>query len=105
MMLEKARHVPVRPLAWDPGEASIAIHEIVSDAIDHFDPERFWPAHPMEDGVPDGNTSLYFGAAGVIWALHYLARIGFSEIPYDFLVVLPPLMVVHRAELAREAYS
>jgi hypothetical protein len=31
-----------------------------------------WPAHPLDDGVRDGSTTLYFGAAGVFWALRYL---------------------------------
>jgi hypothetical protein len=30
----------------------------------------------MDDGLRDGNGCLYFGAAGVIWALDYLRRTG-----------------------------
>jgi hypothetical protein len=82
-VFEKSRHVPLRPLVWDPGEAANAIQEIVSDALDHFDLEGFWPAHPLEDGMPDGNTSLYCGATGMIWALQYLARIGATETGYE----------------------
>ena len=103
-MLEKSRHVPLRALAWDPGEVSNAIREIVSDALDHFDQERFWPAHPLEDGVPDGETSLYFGATGMVWALHYLARIGATERDHDFRPVLPRLIDANRAEFAQRPY-
>jgi hypothetical protein len=28
--------------------------------------ERFWPAHPLDEGIRDGNTSFYIGATGVI---------------------------------------
>jgi hypothetical protein len=103
-MFEKSRHMPLRPLAWDPGEASVAIQEIVRDALGHFDPERFWPAHPQEDGLPDGNTSLYCGATGVIWALQYLARIGAARTSHDFRPTLPRLMDTNRAEFAQQIY-
>ena len=103
-MLEQSRHVPRRPLAWNPNQVSNAIQEIVGDALDHFDPERFWPAHAMEDGVPDGHTSLYFGATGVIWALQYLARIGATGKSHDFRPVLPRLIAANRAAFAQQAY-
>jgi hypothetical protein len=104
-MFEKSRHVPLRPLVWDSGEVSNAIQEIVCDALDHFDPDCFWPAHPLEDGVSDGNTSLYCGATGVIWALQDLARIGATRTDRDFRSVLPRLMAANRAEFAQQEYS
>src|ERR1700757_2081025 len=103
-MLEKSRHVPLRALPWDPSEVSNAIQEIVCDAFAHFDQERFWPAHPRDD-VGDSNTSLYFGATGMIWALHYLARVGEIEKSHDFRPVLPRLMDANRAEFAQQPYS
>jgi hypothetical protein len=104
-MFENSRHLPLRPPAWDPGEASNAIQEIVCDALDHFDREYFWPAHPLEDGVSDGNTSLYCGATGVIWALQYLARIGATGTSHDFRSVLPRLIDANRTEFAQQEYS
>ena len=101
---EKSRHVPLRPLVWNPGEAANAIQEIVSDALDHFDWEGFWPAHPLDDGMPDGNTSLYCGATGMIWALHYLAQVGATKSSDDFRPILPQLMEANR-EFAQQAYS
>ena len=84
-MTGNARHVPLLPLAWDAGEAANAIEDIVSDALSHFDAERFWgPAHPQDDYARDGQTSIYFGAAGVIWALEYLARIRAVAGPHRF---------------------
>ena len=42
-----------------------------------------WPSHPMDDGLADDNGSVYFGAAGVIWALDCLRRLrAISEDPY-----------------------
>ncbi|MGU3422838.1 hypothetical protein [Methylobacterium sp. D54C] len=54
---------------WDAREADAAIKAIVDDTLAHLDRERLWPVHPSDDGVADGHGSLYFGAAGVIWAL------------------------------------
>jgi len=47
-----------------------------ADARAAYDPERYWPAHPRDDGVRDGSTTLYFGATGVVWALRYLQALG-----------------------------
>ena len=103
-MFDPARHVPLRPSAWDAVEAATAIDEIAADAIAHFDPQRFWPAHPQDDNVADGNASLYIGAAGTIWALDYLARIGATKARYDFRPALPGLLAAIRDQLPKLGY-
>jgi Lanthionine synthetase C-like protein len=107
-MLDHARHVPLQPLAWTANEACSAIDEIVSDALTSFDERRFWPSHPLEDGLPDGHPSLYAGATGVIWALQYLERIGATESHFDFRPVLPRLIAASRAQFTNgktDAYA
>jgi hypothetical protein len=42
----------------------------------------------MDDGLPDGLERVYFGAAGVIWALEYLHRAGAIADPGDLASVL-----------------
>jgi len=42
--------------------------------------------------VGDGNPSFYYGAAGVIWALDYLHRIGATRVAEDFRPALPKLL-------------
>ena len=86
------RHRPLAGDAWNELAVRAAIEEIAADAIAHFDPDTFWPAHPSDDGVADGNPSFYWGAAGVIWALDYLHRIGAVSITEDFRPVLPRLL-------------
>jgi len=86
-------------------EAAEAIEEIVADALAHLDAERFWPAHPLDDGVSDGNTSFYFGATGVMWALDYLRRAGATKAGFDFHPLLPRLIQANRAEFAKGPYS
>jgi hypothetical protein len=97
-MIESARHVPLGAAPWDGGVAAAAIEEIVSDALAHFDQERFWPAHPLDD-VKDGNSSVYLGAAGMIWGLDYLRRIGATRAAIDFGAVLPRLLARTQAEM------
>jgi hypothetical protein len=91
-MIVLGRHRPLAPDAWSEPAARDAIEEIVTDAIDHFDPDAFWPGHPSDDGVGDGNPSFYWGATGVIWALDYLHRIGATRAARDFRPVLPALL-------------
>jgi hypothetical protein len=104
-MSELSRHVPLRSIPWSASAASAAIEEIVADALAHFDAERFWRSHPLEDGMPDGMTNLYFGAAGVIWGLNYLARSGATRTRFDFAHVVPQLLEASAAEFAVEEYS
>jgi hypothetical protein len=68
-MITPGRHRPLAQEAWNESAVRVAIEEIAADAIAHFHPDIFWPAHPSDDGVGDGDPSFYKGAAGVIWAL------------------------------------
>ncbi len=103
-MIDPARHVPLEALSWSVESARSAIEEIVDDALLHFDDENFWPAHPQEDGVKDGNASFYFGATGVIWALDYLQRVGATRAAIDFRPVLSRLIEASKAQFATYGY-
>ncbi len=82
MLYYPERHESLSRTAWDEGAARDAIAAIVADTQTHFDPTQFWPAHPREDakGVLKG---LWFGAAGAIWALGYLAECGAVPSRFD----------------------
>ena len=104
-MIEQARHVPLRPLRWSESEAAAAIEEIVADGLEHFDAERFWPAHPLDETIRDGHTSLYFGATGVVWGIDYLGRVGAIKTWFDFRPVLAGLLEASQAEFAKWKYA
>src|SRR5215217_4201084 len=91
-MIALGRHRALTHDAWSELAARAAIEEIAADAIAQFDPDAFWPGHPSDDGVGDGNPSFYWGATGVIWALDYLRRIGATRVANDFRPVLPKLL-------------
>src|SRR5882672_2279163 len=97
-IFDRARHVPMPPDPWDPEVAKAAINEIVDDAIKNFDAARFWPVHPQDDEAPDGSSSIYIGAAGVMWALDHLKRTGAVDKALDYSAVLPALAAASRAE-------
>jgi hypothetical protein len=101
-MIDSARHVPLAAPTWDAAEAQKAIEEIVADAWSRWDGTRFWPAHPQDEGAKDGDTSLYLGAAGVIWALDHLARTGAARDDRTIVSVRDGLVEagrLHRATL------
>jgi hypothetical protein len=91
-MIVLGRHRPLTHDAWSELAVRAVIEEIAADAISHFDPEGFWPGHPGDDGAVDGNPSFYWGAAGVIWAIDYLHRIGATRVAKDFRPMLPVLL-------------
>src|SRR5437016_3099304 len=102
LMIEHARHVPLRPTPWRESDAAAAIEDIVADGLEHFDAARFWPAHPLDEGIRDGHTSFYFGATGVIWGIDYLGRVGATKARFDFRPILPRLMEANQGEITWE---
>src|SRR5260370_9421624 len=101
-LIDSARHSRLKPLPWDAATVSAAIDEIVADALTYFDGERFWPAHPL-DNVKDGNSSFYFGAAGMIWGLDYLRRVGATTAGSGFGPVLARLLEKTQTQMATYA--
>ncbi|HMK80155.1 MAG TPA: LanC-like protein [Xanthobacteraceae bacterium] len=101
-VIDPARHVPLAAAPWDAAEVSRAIDEIVADTLAHANAAAGWPAHPMDEHVADGHASFYVGATGVLWALHYLQRVGATHLPIDLRPALPPLLARIKAEFTRE---
>jgi hypothetical protein len=78
-LFQSDRHESLISTPWNENEARRAIGEIAASAVAHFDPEKLWPAHPLDGGIPDGVAGLYFGASGVALALDHLKRAGAIE--------------------------
>jgi len=103
-MFDTGRHIAPAPDPWDAAAARAAIAEIVADALERFDPEGFWPVHPLDEPAARPSTSLYCGAAGVLWALDHLRREGAAEFGQDFRGLLPRLLTLNREEHAGNPY-
>src|SRR4051812_30493280 len=80
MLHDPNRHESVIDIPWDEARARAAIERIVRDTELAFTPDGWWPPHPRDLGPGDDPaapaTPLYFGAAGVVWALRYLRAVG-----------------------------
>lgn len=81
MLYPRSRHVALAGGDWDAGVARAAIRRIADAAHAAFDRDVLWPAHALDaEGSGDrAYYNLYFGAAGVMWALDRLARTGAIE--------------------------
>jgi hypothetical protein len=80
-LYDPAQHRPLEAEPWSESEARAAIEAIAADAISAYrGPELLWPNAPADlDNEPDRPfRNVYFGAAGVAWALDLLARDGLA---------------------------
>ena len=99
MLCEPAQFEPLTDEQWDPGRAEDAIATIVADADAAFDPAALWPAHEWDGWQePLALKALYVGAAGVIWALDALRRLGHAETSLDLAGAALRTLELERAE-------
>jgi hypothetical protein len=77
LLFRPEEHEPLAAAEWDEQRVEEAISAIVADAEAAFDGTR-WPFHPRDE-VDDLPTTVYMGAAGVIWALHELGSTGWED--------------------------
>jgi lantibiotic modifying enzyme len=100
-LFDPTRHESLVDGRWDPDAIRAGIARIVTDTRAAFTPEGLWPIHP-DDGPPQWGalSGLYFGAAGVIWALDYLARQGAASAGTTFAEHLPEIEARNGAFLA-----
>ncbi len=102
MLFDPRRHEKLTSVRWNIDTARAAIAAIVDDAQVRFSPGQMWPTHPLdqEDGDPPPPfTMLYMGAAGVIWALDWLARAGSTQRGRDFTPMLDELAARNLAQV------
>lgn len=95
------RHERLLDRSWDAVAVRDAIERIVADADAAASPEGLWPIHP-NDGPPGAPpfTDLYFGSAGIIWTLDYLASHGLAPDRRPFAADFQALLAHNRAFLA-----
>jgi hypothetical protein len=105
-LFDRNRHQALIDSAWDDGVAASAIERIVGNTRAAFTPDNLWPIHPhdTEDNEPGPQTSLYFGAAGVIWGLDHLAREGATNPGPSFAEHLPDIQLRNRRLLESDPW-
>jgi Lanthionine synthetase C-like protein len=82
-------HEPPIRTDWDAERARAAIRAIVERAERAFTDAGLWPTHPLdvEPGDSPVVACLHHGAAGVIWALETLRRMGAADLARDWTPV------------------
>jgi len=101
-LVDPDAHEPLTETPWDAARVRAAVAGIVADTETAFDVDELWPPHPLDE-EPDEPplrrvTSLYLGAAGVIWALDALLRAGAGEPRRDWAPIAVTLPDRYRAE-------
>ena len=89
MLHDPERHEPCGSTPWDEAAARAAIARIVRGAEAGFVPGCGWPLHPLDgevgaDPLAAAEHALYYGGAGVAWALHYLQAVGAATLVRDY---------------------
>jgi hypothetical protein len=99
VLFDPAQHEVLEAGAWSEERAQRAIRAIVADADESFDPDGWWPIHPLDDYSSGSwrTRGLWIGAAGVLWALDALQRTGLVELSRDYA---PVAMRLHEDYLA-----
>ncbi|HTI48735.1 MAG TPA: LanC-like protein [Casimicrobiaceae bacterium] len=101
MLFDPARHERLLDAPWDEGRARAAIARIVSDTEARFS-RGSWPLHPNDaDGSDNApQYSMYFGAAGVVWALRHLERAGAAPVTGRYDTWLEAIGERNRAQVS-----
>jgi hypothetical protein len=90
MLFSPEAHEPAADEPWNPEAMRTAIAAIVADTESAFDDG--WPVHPQDTDPGDDPAArfrtVYLGGAGVVAALHRLARRGFVELRRDYVPYL-----------------
>ena len=103
MLFDPARHEALQTIAWNEDRVREAIAWVVELTEKQYDPQHLWRAHPRDldpgEDPAQPATCLYYGAAGVIWALHHLQALGAAKLQRTYLADLEPLRTLNRAWL------
>jgi len=100
-LYEPDRHERPRGADWTEARARAAIERIAFDTHSGYSAERLWPIHPFDVSAerPAALKPVYFGAAGVIWALDELVRRGVAASGPQYLPAVRDMVSRHRADL------
>ena len=80
-LFDPNRHYPLPQVNWQPDEARQAIAAIATETITQLEATPLLSGHPMDDQA--FGSDLYFGKAGVLWAIDYLQTVGAIESTFN----------------------
>lgn len=97
-LFDPNRHYPLLQIDWNYDTARLAISEIVDETITQLQTAPLLSGHPMDD--TEFGSDLYFGKAGVLWAIDYLQTVGAVDSTFDVTSHLDETL-----EQSRQQYS
>jgi len=92
------RHEALRIETWDAARARDMIERIVDGTEYAFLPGQGWPTHRQDMKNPTPLQGLYFGDAGVHWALHALQARGAVKLRNDYFQSIAELRGLDESE-------
>jgi hypothetical protein len=107
-LLDPARHEALCDMPWSVSAAQQAVAHICQSAESAFDQaEGAWLLHPQDDPPRPGYRSynMYWGAAGVVWALRYLQAQGAVFLTRDYIPWIERFPALVAAEAAEEMHG
>lgn len=93
-LFDPARHYPLLQLDWNCNTAQQAIAAIAHETITQLQTVPLLSGHPMDDQA--FGSDLYFGKAGVLWAINYLQTVGAIASTFDVATHLDATLVQNR---------
>ena len=108
MLHDPTRHEALNASPWDEAAARAEIERIVATTVARFEAGGWWPIHPKDVDGDDPNeppTSLYFGAIGTAWTVHYLQTLGAAPGQTRFDARFGELLERNRTWLAKVSTS
>jgi len=80
VLYDRTQHEALTKREWSAEEARKSIRSIIRDSEVAWNPAAWWPQHPDEQGTSNELLPIvYCGAAGVVWGLDYLRRMGYES--------------------------
>ena len=83
MLFDSEKHEKLSNIEWSKEKALECIQSIYSESLSSLDKDIFWPASKDEDADIESNKTVYFGAAGTIWALDIISSFINEKLPFD----------------------
>ncbi|HEY9749675.1 MAG TPA: LanC-like protein [Allocoleopsis sp.] len=93
-LFDPARHYPLSQLTWNRDTAQQAIRAIAQETMAQLQTAPLLSGHPMDDQA--FGSDLYFGQAGVLWAIHYLQSVGAIDSTFDVATHLDTTLAQNR---------
>lgn len=83
MLYDPERHEKLNYIDWNEEQVKVVIKDIFEKSLASFDSEHLWPTDSNEDADIACNKTMYYGAAGNLWALDQIALFLDLELPFD----------------------